>query len=280
MIPATLIFHTDFSNSVQIIMFLKNLSITGGFLVVAASGPGAISLDALRLGSKREGLQRRHSALSIGLFSLANSFPLCYKETMRGGRVIRSAKVARDPKKIQSVLQEIERRAGPNEWPIIGTEKGGVLAEAVEACRPRHVLEIGTLVGYSAILIGLHLPEAGRITTVEIEKDNAAVAKRNIRRAGLSDRIDVLVGPALGVIPKLEGPFDLLFLDAAKAQYLDYLKAAEPKLTKGAVVVADNVGMFRDAMRNFLDYVRNSGRYRSKTYDFGFDAVEVAKKTD
>ena len=192
----------------------------------------------------------------------------------------RSPKGARDPGKIQAILEEIEGLSGANEWPIIGPEKGGVLAEAVDTCRPERVLEIGTLVGYSAILIGLHLPETGKITSLEIDKGSAQVARRNIRAAGLSERISVLEGPALELIPGLEGTFDLLFLDAAKAQYLSYLKAAEPKLAKGAVVVADNVGMFREEMRDFLDYIRKSGRYRSKTHDFGFDAVEVANRLD
>gem|GEM_PF-2992616 len=77
---------------------------------------------------------------------------------------------------------------------------------------------------------------------------------------------------------QLVGLFDLLFLDAAKEEYYGYLKAAEPKLSADAVVVADNVGMFRDRMTVFLDYLRQSGRYRSKTYDFGSDAIEVAQR--
>jgi predicted O-methyltransferase YrrM len=144
--------------------------------------------------------------------------------------------------------------------------------------RPRQVLEIGTLVGYSSILMGQHLPKDGAITTVEIDRDRAALAREHFKEAGLSERISLLIGPALKVIPRLQGPFDMLFLDAAKDEYYRYLKASEPKLGEHAVVVADNVKMFEDQLHDFLDYVQGSGKYRSSTFDFGFDAVEVSER--
>ena len=179
-----------------------------------------------------------------------------------------------------SILKGIERLANRQDLPIIGPEKGKVLVDVLKRYRPKRVLEIGTLVGYSSILMGQNLPEDGTITTIEIDRNMAALARDHFKEAGLSERITLLIGPALEVIPKLPGPFDMLFLDAAKDEYYRYLKAAEPKLAEHAVVVADNVKMFEDKLHEFLDYVRNRGEYRSRTFDFGFDAVEVSEKTE
>jgi predicted O-methyltransferase YrrM len=177
-----------------------------------------------------------------------------------------------------SVLKDIERLASQYDLPIIGPEKGKVLVGALKRYRPRQVLEVGTLVGYSSILMGQHLPEGGTITTIEIDPERATLAREYFKEAGLSERINLLIGPALKVIPRLHGPFGMLFLDAAKGEYYRYLKASEPKLDKHAIVVADNVKIFKNQLGDFLGYVRESGKYRSRTFDFGFDAVEVSNR--
>ena len=104
--------------------------------------------------------------------------------------------------------------------------------------------------------------------------------------AGLSDKIDIAVGNALEVIPKLDLIFDLLFLDAAKDEYLKYLKLAENKnLKKGSIVVADNVEVSKNEMLDYLEYVRSSGIYKSETINTILeftpnvrDAIEVSIK--
>jgi len=171
-------------------------------------------------------------------------------------------------------LKRIEDAAMKENLPILGPEKGRLLADTVKRYRPNHILEIGTNIGYSSILMSRHFK--GRITTVEISPRIAKIAENNFRKAKISDRVTIYVGDALAVIPILQGQFDMLFLDAAKEEYYDYLKLAEPKLTKDAVIVADNAGMFEEQMKDFLDYVRN--RYVSFTYDFGYDAVEVSER--
>jgi len=80
------------------------------------------------------------------------------------------------------------------------------------------------------------------------------------------------------VIPKLKGPFDLVFIDADKSEYLDYLRLVEDKLHKGSVVVADNAGIFADQMQDYLDYVRSSQRYKSKFVRIGRDGLEISVK--
>jgi predicted O-methyltransferase YrrM len=88
----------------------------------------------------------------------------------------------------------------------------------------------------------------------------------------------VHVGNALSVIPHLSGRFDMVFLDAAKGEYLEYLRRAEGRLKKNGVVFADNVKMFASEMQDYLDYIRNSGKYKSENIDVGFDAVEISTK--
>jgi predicted O-methyltransferase YrrM len=179
---------------------------------------------------------------------------------------------------LRSIEEMASRRSG---LPILGPRKGKLLADTMRAKRPKRVLGVGTLIGYSAILMSEHLAPGGRITCVEVSKSNAETAKKNFAEAGVAHRIDVVVGPGTEMIPKLAalklgGPYDLMFIDAAKDEYLDYLKAAEPILAADAVVVADNVGYFKDDVAEYLAYVRKGGRYRSENHPIGGDAVEVS----
>lgn len=163
----------------------------------------------------------------------------------------------------EAVLQEIEKSAPTKGWPIIGPKRGKILDEVVERHKPSTILEVGTNVGYSAIRMGRHLNKGQKITCVDISEDLAKVARSNFAKAGLSDRIEVIVGDALKVLPTLEGSFDMVFLDAVKEDYLAYLKSVEGLLHKGSVIVADNVKTFSTAVKPYLDYVRRSGKYSS-----------------
>lgn len=130
------------------------------------------------------------------------------------------------------------------------------------------------------------LPVCGKVITIELNKTNADIARKNMAHAGLSHKIDIAVGNALEVIPKLDLIFDLLFLDAAKDEYLKYLKLAENKnLKKGSIVVADNVEVSKNEMLDYLEYVRSSGIYKSETIETALeftpnvrDAIEVSIK--
>lgn len=181
-------------------------------------------------------------------------------------------------------MREIEEIGERSFIPSIGPEKGKVLAKVVRAKKPKRVLEVGALYGYSAILMAKNAPQA-TVTTVEMSPENAKVTMSNVKRAGLEGRITVIEGDGAKVLPKLEGTFDLVFLDANKSQYLAYLKAVEKKLPKGGVVVADNVGIFRDEMLDFLEYVRRTGLYKSRTVETLLefsttekDAMEISEK--
>ena len=176
------------------------------------------------------------------------------------------------------VLREIEDLSERGYLPIIGPQKGKHLVDCVRRFNVKSVLEVGTLVGYSAILIASNLPRGGRVVTIEVKPGSARLAQENIGRAGLADKIELRVGDALTVIPGVDGKFDMLFLDATKDEYLKYLGLCEDKLERGGVVFADNVKTPARQMRNYLDYVRNSGRYRSEYIDVGLDGVEISAK--
>ena len=109
----------------------------------------------------------------------------------------------------------------------------------------RSILEIGTLGGYSTIWLGRAVPPDGRVVSLEIDPRHAAVARQNIARAGLADRVEVRVGSALDVLAELRAeairPFDMIFIDADKPAYTEYLHATLPLSRPGTVIVADNV---------------------------------------
>jgi len=176
------------------------------------------------------------------------------------------------------VLREIEELSKREYLPIIGPEKGKHLVDTVRRLSVKNVLEVGTLIGYSAILIASNLPQEGRVVTVEMRPKWARLAEENVRRARLADKIELHIGDALTVIPHINGKFDMVFLDASKDEYLKYLRLSEDKLETGGVVFADNVKTPAHEMRDYLDYVRNSGRYRSEYIDVGFDGVEISTK--
>lgn len=176
------------------------------------------------------------------------------------------------------VLKEIERMTERGFLPIVGPRKGQVLVEMIHKINPKRILEVGTLIGYSAILMAKELDSEAHLITVEIHADEAEKARENVSRAKLPPKIDVIVGNAVEVIPRLPGKFDMVFLDAEKSEYLEYLRLVERKLHKGSIIVADNAGIFADEMEDYLDYVRSSGKYSSNYVPVGEDGLEVSVK--
>jgi predicted O-methyltransferase YrrM len=196
-------------------------------------------------------------------------------------------------KKVLDVLSEIEEIAKKDSLPSIGPIKGEIIEDIIKKYKPKRILEIGTLHGYSAILMGNFLLDKNNndsndnttkeiiITCLEIDKNLVNIAKKNIEKAGLSDRIEVITGDALNIIPTLNNHyrFDLVFIDAIKNHYLRYLKLVEDNnlLNKKSVVVADNVLIYEKEMKDYLDYVRNSGRYNSYTTETALEFTKNVK---
>ena len=166
----------------------------------------------------------------------------------------------------------------------LGPEKGPLVQELLaDLPRDARILELGAFCGYSSIMLASTLGPEGRI--ISVEKSGASVegARANVEHAGLADRIEIVHGPSTQTIPELQGPFDLVFLDHWKDLYRQDLEAIERHelLRPGSIVVADNVGPLFGA-HEYLDYVRNCGRYRSEhresslEYSTVPDAVEIS----
>lgn len=179
-------------------------------------------------------------------------------------------------KKVAKMLRLMDRAVTVWSLPVIGVEKGRVLRRLIADHLPTRALEVGSLFGYSALLIAASLPRGGKLTCVEQNSYLARFVAYNTAEAGLRERVRVVVGDALRVLPMLRGPVDFMLIDANKEDYLDYLRAVEPRLTRGAVVVADNTGMYRRDVKPYLAHVRGDSRYRSREQDFGFDCMEVS----
>ena len=165
--------------------------------------------------------------------------------------------------------------------PVVGRAKGRLIRRLIERHRCVRGVEVGSLIGYSAILIASAMPPRGRLVCIEANAFLTWVSQANAEEAGLARQVRVINGDALRVIPMLTGRFDFAFIDAAKPDYLDYLRQLEPKLARGAVVVADNTGAsFRREVKPYLEYVRDpAGRYASREYPFDDDAMEVSVLT-
>ena len=201
---------------------------------------------------------------------------------------------------VLKVLSEIEETARMDSLPSIGPIKGKIVESVLKEHKPKKVLEIGTLHGYSAILIANTISSCSygnrnldtdtkynEPIVISVEKDEklATIASKNIKNSRLSNLIHVLIGDAIRVIPNLKTKFNMIFLDAAKNEYLRYLQLVEEYglLEKRAVIVADNVILFENEMKNYLDYVRHSGKYLSRTTETSLeftknvtDALEVS----
>ena len=124
---------------------------------------------------------------------------------------------------------------------MVGPLEGQLLGWLVRLSQARRILEIGTFTGYSSISIALALPVDGRITSLDVNEKTTAVARRYAEEAGVADRIDYRVGPALEALARLDGAWDLVFIDADKENYVNYYEAVLPKLADGGFIVADNV---------------------------------------
>jgi len=140
-----------------------------------------------------------------------------------------------------AVMAEMEAVADRDRVPIVHWEAGRFLASLCRALDPM-VLEVGTAIGYSTLHMAEQL-DRGRVVTLELDPDRAGQARDFLDRAGVADRVELVEGDALETIPSLEGPFGLLFVDASKGQYREYIELAEPKLAERALLVVDNLLM-------------------------------------
>ncbi|MEA2401700.1 MAG: hypothetical protein QOK00_2103 [Thermoleophilaceae bacterium] len=143
--------------------------------------------------------------------------------------------------KRSEVMAEMEALADRDGVPIVHWETGRFLAVLCRTLDPV-VLEVGTAIGYSTVHMAEQLQQ-GRVITLELREDRAAQAREFFQRAGVADRVELIQGDARETIEAVDGPIDLLFVDAAKDEYERYIELAEPKLSERAVLVVDNMLM-------------------------------------
>ena len=139
------------------------------------------------------------------------------------------------------ICNTIEKEAIADEVPIIRKEMGNLLKVLLQLVQPERILEVGTAVCYSSILMSENMPHNFTITTIENYDKRIPVAKNNFKRAGKEDVITLIEGDALEVLKTLDGPYDFIFMDAAKGQYINYLPDIKRVLRKGGLLISDNI---------------------------------------
>ena len=168
------------------------------------------------------------------------------------------------------LLDQIEEEARREDVPIIRKETSAFLKMLVAAKRPERILEVGTAVGYSALLMCRVMPENCRITTIEKFPPRIAAAKANFREAGEEERISLLEGDAGEILKGLTGPYDFIFMDAAKGQYIHWLPEILRLLPEGGILLSDNVLQDGDVIQSRFAVERRDRTIHKRMRDYLF----------
>lgn len=169
------------------------------------------------------------------------------------------------------LLEAIEQEALDTFVPIIRKETQSFLKVLLRMKKPVRVLEIGTAVGFSALLMSEYMPENGHITTVENYKKRIPIARENFKRAGKEEQITLIEGDALAVMKKLDGPYDFIFMDAAKGQYIHYMPEVIRLLAPEGVLVSDNVLQDGDIIESRFAVERRNRTIHSRMREYLYE---------
>ena len=190
------------------------------------------------------------------------------------------------------VLKKIKEKALENHIPIIMDETLEVMKTKLKENKPMRILEIGAAVGYSAICFSELLAEGGRIDTIEREPERIIEAKENFAKMGLDDVIYLYEGDAVEILPTLEGPYDMVFIDAAKGKYPFFLEQAIRMLSADGIIFADNIlykgyvmsdynkHKQRTAVRNLRQYIKEvteNDAFETEILEVG-DGLAISRK--
>jgi caffeoyl-CoA O-methyltransferase len=207
---------------------------------------------------------------ALGLLAVAGDVRPAPAAGMKDG--VLSAKV--DPAQIKRVLGEMDTK-GYQYWSV-PRKDGEFLHLLVKATRARSILELGTSHGYSAVWMALALQETGgQLTTIEIDRQRYSLARKHVSDAGLTQRVTLILGDGHGEVPKLNGPFDFVFLDADKEGQMDYFNKLYPKkLLPGGILIVHNAILQAGSMKDYLEMIRRHPDFdtviMSTTMDDGF----------
>ena len=171
----------------------------------------------------------------------------------------------------EPLLERIEAEALAARVPIIRKETQSFLKTLLVMHKPRKVLEIGTAVGFSALLMSAYLPEGGHITTIENYEKRIPIARENFRQAGKEGEISLIQGDALAVMKELTEAYDFIFMDAAKGQYIHYLPEAVRLLAPGGVLVSDNVLQEGDVLESRFAVERRDRTIHSRMREYLYE---------
>ncbi len=179
---------------------------------------------------------------------------------------INSMELPEDP-----LLEEIEKEALESFVPIIRTETKSLLKVLLTLAKPARILEVGTAVGYSALIMAAYAPEHCKITTIENYEKRITIARANFVRAGKESDITLIEGDALEVMKGLKGPYDFIFMDAAKGQYIHYLPEVMRLLRPGGLLLSDNVLQDGDIINSRFAVERRNRTIHSRMREYLFE---------
>lgn len=177
------------------------------------------------------------------------------------------------------ILEKIENEARAGLVPIIRKETQNLLKLLLAMQRPKRILEVGTAVGFSALLMEEYNPVECRITTIENYAKRIPVAKENFLRAGRQNVIELLEGDAAEVLKTLQEPYDFIFMDAAKGQYINFLPEVMRLLKSGGVLVSDNVLQDGDIIESRFAVTRRNRTIHKRMRDYLYEITHMEELT-
>ena len=172
---------------------------------------------------------------------------------------------------IPEYLSELESYSRKTDIPIIRHEMQSLLRVMLTLTQPREILEVGTAIGFSSLFMSEFAPAGCHITTIEKYEKRIPLAKENFKKAGKEDAITLLEGDATDILKTLKGPYDLIFMDAAKGQYIHFLPDILRLLKKGGVLLSDNVLQDGDVLESRFAVTRRNRTIHSRMRDYLYE---------
>ena len=169
------------------------------------------------------------------------------------------------------LVRAIAKEARDSFVPIIRKETASLLKTLVEMKRPKRILEVGTAVGYSALLMAEHMPDDCHITTIEKYEKRIPIARENFKKAAMEERITLIEGDAVEVLQSLDEPFDFIFMDAAKGQYIHWLPEVMRLLSVGGVLISDNVLQDGDLIESRFAVTRRNRTIHARMREYLYE---------
>ena len=169
------------------------------------------------------------------------------------------------------LIREIAKQAREDRVPIIRQETASLLRVLIKMTKPKKILEVGTAVGFSALLMSEYAPSDARVTTIEKFQKRIDEAKLNFERAGVGEKVTLLEGDAIDILKQLEDSYDFIFMDAAKGQYLNWLPMVLDLMPKGAVLISDNVLQDGDIIQSRFAVERRNRTIHSRMREYLYE---------